>query len=276
MIDAGQAVERRSDYYVYIYLNPLKGMQPFYVGRGRGGRSLGHLKPSESTNRHKCATIAKIRRETGQDPHVQIHQDGLSYEESCRVERQIIAQYGRVDLGTGILTNMTDGGDGAVNLSKETRRRMSLAKVGTIAVILPDGRKTRVASDDPRWLAGEIAGLTKGIPCSEDRRRRSSDALRGKKQSARAIETRANALRGHKQSPEHVAALAMTRRGKIMVRPRDGGRSFKVAPDDPRLLAGEVVGVTHGRVWVHNPATAACKVVAADDIPEGFIRGRIL
>jgi hypothetical protein len=43
---------------------------------------------------------------------IQIIQDNLNENEAFNLECKLIAQYGRKDLGTGILRNMTDGGEG--------------------------------------------------------------------------------------------------------------------------------------------------------------------
>lgn len=48
------------------------------------------------------------------------------------IERRYIRWYGRKDLGTGILHNKTDGGEGGSGAikSEETRKKMSVAKSG--------------------------------------------------------------------------------------------------------------------------------------------------
>jgi hypothetical protein len=56
--------------------------------------------------------------------------DGCSWEEACEVERGMIKEYGRADLSLGALANMTNGGDGLRNPSKETRKKIGDARVG--------------------------------------------------------------------------------------------------------------------------------------------------
>lgn len=268
---------RKNEFYVYVYLNPLNENKPFYVGRGKGDRVFHHLRPSSlSRHSYKNHTINMILRETGIVPPIAFYAENLTFEESCRIEMELISKYGRADLGNGTLTNLTDGGDGLSGISDETRLQMSLAKRGTIAVVAPDGRRFRVSGDDPRWLSGELLGLTKGMPCHENTRRVASETHRGKKQSDELVKKRADAMRGRKFSADHSMALSKARKGKVMVRSRDGGPSFKVSVDDHRLLSGELVGVTSGRIWVHNPQTRECKVVDPAAVPEGFVKGRIL
>lgn len=56
----------------------------------------------------------------------------LDWEEACKIERELITFYGRKDLGTGILRNLTDGGEGScgVVMSEETKAKISKAVSG--------------------------------------------------------------------------------------------------------------------------------------------------
>jgi hypothetical protein len=55
-----------------------------------------------------------------------------TWEDCCELEEFLILEYGRKDLGTGSLVNLTNGGEGIIGniLSKETREKLSLAKKG--------------------------------------------------------------------------------------------------------------------------------------------------
>lgn len=63
---------------------------------------------------------------------VQILKRDLTWEDACELEIMLIAYYGRLDLGTGILVNMTDGGEGVngVIRSQETKDKIGLGHKG--------------------------------------------------------------------------------------------------------------------------------------------------
>ncbi len=88
---------------------------PYYIGIGNPRRPY--------TGRRRCG------RPPSRDRIIILHEN-LEWEEACRIEKELIAFYGREDLGTGILRNLTDGGEGAVNPSKETREKMSESRSG--------------------------------------------------------------------------------------------------------------------------------------------------
>ena len=61
---------------------------------------------------------------------VEIVAEDISWDKACELEKLMIQEYGRREFGTGCLVNMTDGGDGQANPSKETIAKMSAAKYG--------------------------------------------------------------------------------------------------------------------------------------------------
>lgn len=122
-----------SRFYVYILLDTRKDVvTPFYVGKGSGFRKTAHFRESSlnwSKNPVKNAVIRKIRA-VGLKPDVFVIADGLTENEAFALERKLISRFGRRDLKTGILTNLTDGGEGSSGVSQETRDKMKLRMTG--------------------------------------------------------------------------------------------------------------------------------------------------
>ena len=96
-------------YYTYIYSHPIT-KEPFYVGKGCNDRSHSHLKGrTKRDNLHLYNFIQKMIRENN-TPIIEII--NVTCENTAlRLEQFLINQYGRKDLGTGTLLNLTDGGE---------------------------------------------------------------------------------------------------------------------------------------------------------------------
>jgi len=101
-------------FYTYAYLR--EDGTPYYIGKGTRRRI-------HSTN-HRAPVPPKERR--------LILKDNLTEEAAFRHEKYMIGLYGRKDLGTGILINMSEGGEGdsGYKHSKERREKMSKALKG--------------------------------------------------------------------------------------------------------------------------------------------------
>ena len=86
-----------------VYLHKKAGTdEVVYVGIGSPSRPFDFERRSDFWK--------KTHDKYGIDVEV-IHTD-LTWDEACEIEIELIAHYGRRDLGTGCLVNMTDGGDG--------------------------------------------------------------------------------------------------------------------------------------------------------------------
>ena len=83
-------------YYVYAYLRK-SDLTPYYIGKGKGQRAY-DKRHSVNLPSHKSRIV--------------FLETTLTNTGACALERRYIKWYGRKDLGTGILHNHTDGGEG--------------------------------------------------------------------------------------------------------------------------------------------------------------------
>lgn len=144
LLDESAVRQRVRDVAVaYVYILCRSDGVPFYVGKGgRYTRALTHVKDARNTKRlsHKLNTIRSMDRK-GQAIRYYLEIDFEYETEAKNRERELIHHIGRHDLGCGPLTNQTDGGEGTLNPSEESRakRKASLA--------------SEDANDDDRALA---------------------------------------------------------------------------------------------------------------------------
>ena len=101
----------------------LDNNEVFYIGIGNEKRP--YKKQSRSSFWKNI--VDKVGYE------VEVLAKDLSWDDACELEVLMISEYGRRDLGLGNLVNLTDGGDGIVNLSYETRAKMKVSMKGRVA-----------------------------------------------------------------------------------------------------------------------------------------------
>jgi hypothetical protein len=112
-MDIYSSKNRPPGFYVYAYLR--EDGTPYYIGKGKNRRAW-------STQR----TV--IRPKNIKNIIILYH--SLTESESFELEKKYILKYGRKDIGTGILRNLSDGGDGASgrNLTPEFGKKISKTK----------------------------------------------------------------------------------------------------------------------------------------------------
>lgn len=132
---------------VYGY---FRGSECFYIG-------IGSKKRSRQISRHvrNNYTYNKIQKAIRENCfHVQIFHSGIDRRLACWYEKIYIQQLGRLDLGTGCLTNMTDGGEGVVNLSKEKLKIISESNKGRT----PWNKGKNISEETKRKISKEGKG----------------------------------------------------------------------------------------------------------------------
>lgn len=93
----------------------------FYIGIGKTEKRA-HTKSGRNFFWKKITNFTEFV--------VEILHENIDWNEACELEKFYIKKYGRKDLGTGILCNKTDGGDGHINPSTETRKYYSERQIG--------------------------------------------------------------------------------------------------------------------------------------------------
>lgn len=110
-------------FYVYVYRDPrpTKNNQPVYVGKGTGDRDLSHWsrgshnKPFQDFLAHlKARGLVVICERV-----FETEDESAAFAK----EVELIALYGRRNLGKGPLFNLTDGGEGAAGMRKTAEQR---------------------------------------------------------------------------------------------------------------------------------------------------------
>ncbi len=148
----------------YVYQHIRKDTnQPFYIGIGS---DLNFYRANKFSERNEIWERIKNKTEI----LVEILHDNIEWEDACVIEIELIKKYGRINNKTGILSNMTDGGEGTLNrvINEETR------------YLLGNGNRGKKRTEESKLKQSEI---TKGVKKSKSHSEKIREYRIGKKMS---------------------------------------------------------------------------------------------
>jgi hypothetical protein len=182
-------------FYTYAYLR--EDRTPYYIGKGSGRR----------INENKGRPCKKPKDKS----RIIFLKQNLTEEEAFKHEIYMIAVFGRKDLGTGILYNKTNGGEGpsGYKFSEESKAGMSAARKGK-----PAHNKGKSPSKETRTkMSKSKKGKNHpnyGKSPSKETRRKMSESRKGEKNH-----------RYGKKSPNYGKSLSKETRTKMSESKKD-------------------------------------------------------
>ena len=193
-----------NDTCVYFHIIPSK-WEVFYVGIGKIERAY-----SKDSRNNWWYNITKKY-----DYQVIIVNSEISWQEACLLEMKYISEIGRRDLGLGTLVNLTNGGEGNIELSEEVRDKISNKLKGRK---LSTETKKKISE---KLKGKEVSEETKKkmslgrvwSPLSEEVKSKISDSKKGKEHSEEHKKKISESCKGNKHTEDSKMKISLKRKG---------------------------------------------------------------
>jgi len=144
-------------FYVYVYKDPRpsNNRRVVYVGKGTGDRKWDHWHKSVHKNKGFGNFLALLRRDK-LEPIVEVVLDNLEETDAFVEEMRLIELYGRRDLKTGYLFNLTDGGEGFANIVRTGEWSANISS----ALLTPEQKSRNAEAAAKRWADPDYRART--------------------------------------------------------------------------------------------------------------------
>lgn len=243
-------------YYIYFYLR--SDYTPYYIGKGKNKRAWTKSKKEIAPPKDSSKII--------------LVEKNLTELQAFILERYYISWFGRKDLGTGILRNRTNGGEGhsGFKQSNETKQKRAISNMGKTR---NDSTKQKISTSKKGKSTGlvnvvDIFGNNyqiskeqyyslKNYP-EKDRKYVHPNSIEGRKRKntpqekyKKSIEKMSEATRGKKKSIETKEKMSTSKKGKPTGLVPVTDISGTTSQIDVTLYKSFQYGKEESRVFVH-------------------------
>lgn len=220
--ESSRILDTAARFYVYALLDPRKpgvyrylikdkevifDHEPFYIGKGTGGRMYHHIRKNKGQGRKQQRITSIVR--SGNE--VLVRQLSALSVESIALAKEIllIQAIGRQDTSLGPLANHSDGGEGPSGAirSEETKLLLSIINIGRKQNLSEEGRLARQGN-------GKLAILNCHTP---EARLKQAESLRGRTRPQEEKDAISSTLQGRKFTKQHRRHLSNSAQARATI-----------------------------------------------------------
>jgi len=193
----------QNEYYVYLYLR--EDGTPYYVGKGKNDRAFSR----KGRNVHLPLD----------ENNIIFHSKNLTEDEAFKIEKEVILQYGRKNNNTGILRNLTDGGEGCSGMihREDSREKLREHRINETYQPLSPSKEIRNKISEilqKGYAEQKYKPHMLGKNHTEEHKQKLSQKMSGRKLSEEHIKNMSIAFKGRKISEAQKKAQSERQKGK--------------------------------------------------------------